>query len=298
MRNRMMAALMIGAALTLASCGDGEAAPEKGQVVATVNGKDVTVHELNAELQGANVPNNVNAEQKKQLEQAALQQVVNRRILADIARERGLDKTPMYLLQEKRAEEQILVQMLQRQMSSAVKQPSQTEVDTFIAQNPDLFAERKIFSVDQIQFEAPKDPNVLRKYQPLKTMDEVAAMLKQDGLQFRRAPATLDVATASQELVQQVLKMPKDEIFIIPAGRVMVANRITDTKVQPLTGPQAQQLATNMLQQRKFQDLIKNDLEPKVKKAEGEVKYQAGFAPPKNAAGTPATAAAPAPATK
>ena len=298
MRNRMMAALMIGAALTLAGCGDGEAAPEKGQVVATVNGKDVTVHELNAELQGANVPGNISAEQKKQLEQAALQQVVNRRILADIARERGLDKTPMYLLQEKRAEEQILVQMLQRQMSSAVKQPSQTEVATFIAQNPDLFAERKIFSVDQIQFETPKDPNVLRKYQPLKTMDEVAAMLKQDGLQFRRAPATLDVATASQELVQQILKMPKDEIFIIPAGRVMVANRITDTKVQPLTGPQAQQLATNMLQQRKFQDLIKNDLEPKVKKAEGEVKYQAGFAPPKNGAGTPATAATPAPATK
>lgn len=296
---KVSAALMAGTALLLAGCGKKEGEIEKGQVVATVDGKDVTVHELNAELQGANVPQNMTAEQKKQFEQAALQQVVNRRILADIARERGLDKTPMFLLQEKRAEEQILVQMLQRQMSSAVKAPTSTEVADFMAQNPDLFAERKIFTIDQIQFEAPKDPNLMRKYQPLTTMDQVESTLKSDSLQYKRAPATLDVATANPELVQQVLKMPPGEIFIIPAGRVMIANKITETKVQPLTGPQAQQLATAMLQQKKFQDLIKRDLEPKVKKAEGEVKYQAGFAPPKKpdapAAGAPAV---PAPAAK
>ena len=118
--------------------------------------------------QARRIPPNVTADQKKQLEQGALRQVVNRKILADVARERGLDKTPMFLLQERRAEEGILVQMLQRQMSSSVKQPSQTDLATFMAQNPDLFAQRKIFTVDQIQFEAPRDPNVLRKYQPLR----------------------------------------------------------------------------------------------------------------------------------
>ena len=285
MHKTIVTTLMVGTALLVAGCGKkGEGGLEKGQVVATVDGKDITVHELNAELQGANLPANIAPDQKKQLEQAALQQVVNRRILADIARERGLDKTPMFLLQERRAEENILVQMLQRQMSGAIKQPTQTEIDTFIAQNPDLFADRKIFTIDQIQFEAPRDPEVLKKYQPLTTMDQVEAMLKQDGLEYKRAPSKLDVATANPQLVQQVLKMPKDDIFLIPAGRVMVANKITDTQVQPLTGEQANQLATGLLQQRKFQDLIKRDLEPKVKKAESEVKYQAGFAPPKKPA--------------
>jgi EpsD family peptidyl-prolyl cis-trans isomerase len=285
MNKTIVTTLMVGTALLVAGCGKkGEGELEKGQVVATVDGKDITVHELNAELQGASLPANIAPDQKKQLEQAALQQVVNRRILADIARERGLDKTPMFLLQERRAEENILVQMLQRQMSGAIKQPTQTEIDTFIAQNPDLFADRKIFTIDQIQFEAPRDPEVLKKYQPLTTMDQVEAMLKQDGLEYKRAPSKLDVATANPQLVQQVLKMPKDDIFLIPAGRVMVANKITDTQVQPLTGDQANQLATSLLQQRKFQDLIKRDLEPKVKKAESEVKYQAGFAPPKKPA--------------
>lgn len=289
MRTKIYASLMVGAALTLTACGDkkGGGELEKGQTVATVNGDDVTVQELNAELQGANLPANINADQRKQVEKAALQQVVNRKILADIARERGLDKTPMFLIQQRRAEESILVQMLQRQMSSSVKAPGQTDVQTFIAKNPGLFAERKIFTVDQIQFQTPRDPSILKKYEPLKSMDEVAAQLKADGIQFRRAPATLDVATANPQIVEQVLKMPAGEIFIIPAGQVMVANRITDTRVVPLTGAQAQQLATARIQQNAFNDLIKRDLEPKVKKAEGEVKYQAGFGPPPKAA-TPA----------
>ena len=290
MRKGFSAAIFLGTAL-LAGCGNsGEEQLEKGQVVATVDGKDVTVHELNAELQGVNLPQGAD---RKAIEQAALQQVVQRRILADIARERGLDKTPMYLLQEKRAEETILAQMLQRSLASSIKQPTAQEVQTYIAQNPQLFAQRKIFTVDQIQFEAPKDMRQLSAYQPLKTMEEVEAQVKKDGLRYRRAPATLDVATANPQLVQQVLKLPAGEIFIIPAGQAVVANRITGERVEPLTGEDANRLATNLVQQQRYQDLIKRDLEPKVKTARDAVKYQAGYAPPKGAE-APAAGAAPA----
>ena len=82
MRKGLAASFMIGTALLLAGCGDktdGAGELEKGQVVATVNGKDVTIHELNAELQGVALPS---GEKRKQIETAALQQIVNRRILA------------------------------------------------------------------------------------------------------------------------------------------------------------------------------------------------------------------------
>ena len=290
MKKLYMGVLLVGTAL-VAGCGKGnDAQLEKGQVVATVGGKDVTIHELNAELQGVQLPAGAD---RKQTEQAVLQQVVQRKILADIARERGLDKTPMFLIQQKRAEETLLAQLLQRQLASSVKQPTAQEVQTFIAQNPDLFAERKIFNIDQIQFETPKDPRALLAYQPFKTMAEVEAQLKKDGLRYRRAPAVLDVATANPELVQRVLKLPAGEIFIIPGGGAVIANQIIGQRVEPLAGDQANQLATSLIQQRKFADLTKRDLEPKVKKARDEVKYQGGYAPPK-----PADAPAAAPAAK
>src|SRR5579875_1248809 len=124
MRKTIMAGLMMGSALLLlGGCGGKKGAEslDKGQVVATVDGKDITTGELNAELMGVNVPQ---GERGKAIQQAALQQIVNRTILADLARDRGLDKTPMYLLQVRRGEDSLLVQMLQRQLASQIKPPT------------------------------------------------------------------------------------------------------------------------------------------------------------------------------
>src|SRR3982750_3449756 len=99
---------LIGGAAALAlltACSDKAKAPT-GQVVATVNGEDITVHELNGELQTLRVPPDA---PKKQVEQVALQRVVERKMLADVAKKRGLDKNPQFLLAERRVDEGLLV---------------------------------------------------------------------------------------------------------------------------------------------------------------------------------------------
>lgn len=294
MRNILVAGLLAGTVLTLSGCGKKDAASEldKGQVVATVDGKDVTIHELNAELEGVNVPS---GDRRKLVEQQALQQIVGRRILADLARERGLDKTPMFVLQQRRGEDALLVNLLQRQLASTIKAPTRDDIQRFMSQNPGQFADRKIFTVDQIQFQPPQDLTKLKAYEPLKTLDEVEQQLIQDNLEYRRAPQQLDVVTANPQLVAQIVKLPEGEIFIIPNGRVMTANRITERKVVPFTGAEAENFAAQQIQGKKLADLAKTELDGKVKKARDAVKYQAGFAPPK-APGAPG--ALPAPAAK
>ena len=272
--------------LALVACGkkDASAQLEKGQVVATVDGKDITIHELNAELQDTSLPS---GDQRKAVEQAALQQVINRRILADIARERGLDKTPQYLLMERRADDAILVQMLQRSIASTLRAPTRDEATKFMNDNPERFAQRKVYSVDQIQFEAPKDMNELKAYQPLKTLDEVAAKLDEDHLRFQRGNGQLDALAVPPQLLAQIQRLPEGEIFIIPTPRGIVANRITSTKVVPFSGDEAMNYAMQQVQAKKLNDLATKELDEKVKKARNEVKYQAGYAPPKGAASAP-----------
>lgn len=307
MRKGVMATLMLGTALILAGCGDdagGAAAElEKGQVVATVGGQDITIHELNAELQGVALPT---GERRKAIEQAALQQIVNRRILADIARERGIDETPAFVLQKKRTEEALLVQLLQQQLASKIQPPTREQADAFIRQNPNLFAERKVFTIDQIQFEQPEDLRTLAAFEPLQTMDEVESKLIQDGVEYRRLPATLDAVGANPELIAQVLKLPPGEVFLIPTGRAVLANRVTDTRVEPFTGDRAVQYAMQILQQQKLATAAGTELDATLKKARDEVQYQKGYAPPepKQAPGAapaapgaaPAPGATPAPA--
>lgn len=293
MRKSFIATVALGAVL-LAGCGEKSDPAEtlgKGQVVATVNGKDVTIYELNAELQGVRLPT---GDQRKAIEQAALQQLINRKILADYAREQGIDKSPNYILQERRADEALLVNLLQRQIASKVTPPTRDEADKYIAANPALFADRKIFALDQIQFAIPEDVKKLSAFEPLKTMDQVEQRVIEEGWEYRRAPSQLDSVGANPDLIRKIVALPPGEIFIIPTGRVIVASRITDAKVVPFTGDKAVQYAMSLIQQQKLTAAAAGELEDKVKKAREAVKYQAGYGPPAAPNAAPGTPAAPA----
>jgi len=287
---RVKASLM-AAAMLLAGCGGGEGGDQaeplaKGQTVATVNGKDVTVHELNAELMGVNVPQ---GEQRKQVEQAALQSVLGRRILADIARERGIEKSPSYLMQQRRANEALLVEMLRSDIASRLAPPTRDEATVFMQQNPDLFAQRKIYTLDQIQFAMPADVAKLKRLEPLQTMEQVEQQLIQDRVEYRRGEGRLDSVGTNPDLLRQIARLPEGEIFIFPQGGTVIASRITSTQTVPFEGDPSIAYAMNLLQNQRMQQATERELKAKIEEARKTIKYQEGFAPPK--AQQPATGA-------
>jgi peptidyl-prolyl cis-trans isomerase C len=273
-------ASIAAAALLLAACGgseDGEGELKKGQTVATVNGKDITVHELNAELMGVALPS---GDQRKQVEQAALQSLVGRTILADIARERGIDKSPTYLMQRRRANEALLVQMLRSDIASRVTPPTREDALAFMRENPDLFEQRKIYTLDQIQFSAPDDMTKLRRLEPLQTMEQVERQLIEDRVEYRRAPGKLDTVGTNPDLIRQIARLPPGEIFIVPNQGTVVASRITGTEVVPFTGEPALAYAMNLIQGRRVREATERELKAKIEEAQTKIKYQPGFGPP------------------
>ncbi|WP_188946035.1 SurA N-terminal domain-containing protein, partial [Polymorphobacter multimanifer] len=103
-------------ALGLAACDKTADLPD-GQVVATVDGKEVTIHELNAELAQVRADQNT---PRKLLEQVALARVIERKMLANEARVMKLDARPEFLLSQTRASESLLVQALQSEVTGQV----------------------------------------------------------------------------------------------------------------------------------------------------------------------------------
>ena len=171
MRKTFSFMLLASAAIGLAACGNsGSDSIPEGQTVARVDNSDVNIHELNAELSGAQLPTGA---ARKPYEQAALQRIIDRRILADIAREKKLEDSPEFVLLKQRAEEQVLVELLQKSIATSAKKPTIQEAKTFIAANPTLFANRKVMTVDQILFPVPKDTKKLQELAPLKTLTDV-----------------------------------------------------------------------------------------------------------------------------
>src|SRR5262249_103371 len=147
---RQVAAGALVAALAIMAGCDRE--PE-GQVVAVVNGDEVTLQELNGELGNAQLPEGEKA--KNDIRNMALANVVNRRLLAGLARDEQIDTSPDYIVRRRQLEENLLVQMLSQKVARTIKQPSAAEIDKFMADNPQMFANRTIMAVDQIRFQTP-----------------------------------------------------------------------------------------------------------------------------------------------
>jgi EpsD family peptidyl-prolyl cis-trans isomerase len=297
---RFKTVALVGAAvLALGACDDKGGKPS-GQVVASVNGEDVTVHELNAEMAGLPATPTT---PKKQLEQQALQNIVTRRLLMQTARDRKLDQTPQFLMQQRRTSEQLLVASLGRDISSKVEPVTAVEATDFQRRYPNMFSERKFMILDQIQFLRPNNISSL----PLngaKTMDQVEQVLSAANIEYRRQPASLDALSANPAFVDEVVALYRrnpNEVFMFanqPAGApapVILVNRIVEMRTIPFTGQRANAYARSYLQNAKVQGALAGEIKRLRETAAEKVTYQPGYAPPKATPGATKAGARPTP---
>jgi EpsD family peptidyl-prolyl cis-trans isomerase len=248
-----------------------------GQVVATVNGHEVTMRELAAELGDFSTPD---PRIRKMAEGQALNAIITRKILAQAAAEEGLDKTPDFALQKERADDTLLASLLERKVASQVPAPTPEEAAAFVTENPDMFSQRKLLVVDQLRMERPRDPAVLKAFEPLKTMAQVQAQLDADHLAYQKGVGTIDSLGVEPKLLAQILKLPPGEIFILPAGQGLQVNQIRDTQIIPFTGPAATQFAQAYLKRQRTQDAVRKQLSAIVGKSASQVKFNKDFQPP------------------
>jgi EpsD family peptidyl-prolyl cis-trans isomerase len=267
--------------MTLAGChlpGFGDKKPPTGQVIAKIDGREITLRELNAEI-GDQTFSDPKA--RKRAEQQALSNIVARVILADDARKQGIDKTPEFAIAKSRAVDDALVEALQRKIAADIPQPTRAEAQEFVNTNVDIFSQRKVFEVDQIRMPRPSDPAILKSLEPLKTMEQVEDVLKAAKIPYQRSSGTLDSVGADPRTVQQILKLPPNEVFVIPGTNGLLVNQIRDTKVVPFTGEQAVDYAMKYIARDRTQESIRKSFNQTVMTALPTVQFNKDYAPPK-----------------
>ena len=246
----------------------------EGQVVAIVNGEEITLTELNAEIADLNVPAEAN---KEMVRASVLQRMVDRRLLVQAAKEAGLDRDPAYLTQERRMQEQLLVNLYGRKAMDTVKVPDTAAIDRYIAGRPTAFAQRQRLRLDQLQIDPPSSPNKLKDLESAKTMDEVASRLTTMGIPFQRGTGALDTATVPPQTLARIQALPAGEPFIVPSGNKLVINVITGSEPIPVPTEQARQIAAQAMRNEELNKIGETRL--KEAKAAAKIEYQTGFAP-------------------
>jgi EpsD family peptidyl-prolyl cis-trans isomerase len=261
-----------------------------GQVVATVDGNEITTLELKAEMGGFNAPD---AKVQKAAEQQVLQQIIMRRVIADEARKQKLDKASDYTIQVKRGEEALLAQAYERKLVQGLPPPTQRDAENFVADHPDQFANRKVIALDEVIAPAAKlDP---KKLAPLKTLEEIKHQLDADNVPYQESSGELDTLTMPSGMVAALGKLGPNDAFILPqrSNGAVVFARVAGQKSEPFRGDLATNYAMRILGQQKQSDVLRSKLEALRKASDSKIVYAAGYKPPTPPAKPAAPGAAP-----
>jgi EpsD family peptidyl-prolyl cis-trans isomerase len=263
-------ALAAGSLLT-----QGCAKKAEGQTVAVVNGEEITATELNAELATAKLPPGTD---KDKARSQVLQNMINRKLLAQEASNEGIDKSPDFLSRQRRLKEDLLISMLAERKGGTAQLPSDADLARYEAGNPQMFAQREIWSLDQLRFHMPSSASVKDQIAKTKSLEALAAVLRANNIAATPARATIDSSVVPQNIYSRIAALPAGEPFIIPVGTEAVASAITARKAQPVAADEARAIALSALRKEQTTKLLKDQVERLRKTA--KIDYKAGFAPP------------------
>jgi EpsD family peptidyl-prolyl cis-trans isomerase len=244
-----------------------------GQTVAVVNNHEITAADLNAALAGDPGA----AGDPKAARAVALQKLIDRQLLVQQAQSDGIDKSPDFLNQQRNLTDELLINMLVRRKVSTSQVPSPAEIGQYEASRPEMFANREIWTLDQVLYPLPKDPALNAKLSAAKTLDEIIQLLTAAGVQMKRGTKKIDTAVFPHQIYEQIAKLPAGEPFIAPGTDKAVASVITAREASPITGDQANQVAVQAMKRDKEQQFLVDRI--KALRASAKIQYQPGFEP-------------------
>lgn len=263
-----------------------------GQVVATVDGEEITASQLDAELGDVRV---ASPEQQKELRRIALQQIINRYLLAKAAEDQNLADSPSGAMAKRKAEQIAYINLLQQSVTRSVPKVSDDEARQFVLDNPDLFDRRKIFLVEQILVPTPP-VSIVAELKPLNTLPEVQAVLAKYSLPTRASIGVIDGLMMEPGAVRQIAELAANTVFILPKNEDLTINLIRETRIEPVTGEQAVRIAKEILQNARATTQINGTIASVLRDGAAKVRYNKAMdLAPKQGPGVPEVAAKSAP---
>src|SRR5581483_1230224 len=219
-------------------CGPASADRAGQQLVARVNGVEISASQLR--------PGGASLAQ-------AVEKVIDRELLVQKALQAGLERDPQVAADIDNARREVLAQAYVERAAQARAAPTRDEVHAFYAENPALFAERRIYRTRELVVSAnPEMMDVLRgEVARASDLDDVAAWLKSRNARFSIAAQTQPAEEIPLAFLPQLARMGPGELAVFPTPLGASVVQLVYSEGAPLAYEQAAALIENFLAGRK-----------------------------------------------
>ena len=291
-KRRAAGALLILAAASLSACGNKAKEAKPGQALASVNGEEITVLQLNEELQRAGVGPAQQDAASKQL----LQALIDRQLLQSEAAKEKLDRDPKVMQAIERARSLIIAQAYMQKRLGTPARPTPAEIEDYYSKHPEFFARRKQFNMNELVIASGDlTPELKAAADNAKSLEELAVWLDAHKVKFGRTQVARTTADLAPELSAKLMGMSRGQLFVVKEGERSMLISIAEIKDAPVTIEVASQQIEQYLLNKKTKEAAAAELARLRSTAKIEYINKSMAADPQ-AAPLPAAAPAPAPA--
>jgi len=230
--------------LPTAACQKAAADRPAAQLIAKVNGTEISIHQVRAGAAG-------NAIQ-------ALDKVIDRELLVQKALADKLDRDPQVVQSIENARRQILAQAYLERAASAAAGSSRPDeaaedVRAFYRENPALFAERRVYRLRELAVSASVEMvDVLRsEAAKARDLEELAGWLRARGVKYRVDGLTQPAEQLPLSHLPQLARMKAGEIAVFPTPHGASVIQLVHSEEAPLSEQQAAPLIEQFLAGRR-----------------------------------------------
>lgn len=257
---RAVCAALVLASVALAGCNRDKPVPETkpGQALASVNGEEITVLQLNEEMQRAGVP----AAQQQTASKQLLQALIDRELLESAAAKEKIDRDPKVMQAIERARSLIIAQAYMQKRVGDVARPTEAEIEDYFNKHPQFFANRRQFAMNQLVLPASSvTPELRAAADKARSLEDVTAYLDTRQVAYGRAQVTRSTADLKPELAAKLLSMPKGQLFLVQEGERALLTSIDEVRDAPVSLAIAAPQIAQYLANRKNKELAQAEIQ-------------------------------------
>lgn len=275
--------------LGLSACGDKTDKKVATQVAAKVGSEEISVHQINQALSRTNTAG-ATPSAMQSMSREVLEKLIDQQLAVDQATENKLHRSPEVVSQLEASRREILARAYLQKLAGALPKPTPEEIKKYYTEHPQLFAERRIFNIQEIV--VPASAGVTEQLKGFASsgqpMEETAAWLKSKDIKFGGGSATRAAEQIPLELLSKVHALKDGQSLIIQGSQGITLLRVVSSQLAPVTEvvglPRVEQFLTN---QRASEAVTANI---KGLRGSAKIEYMGEFA--KTEGATPATPAA------
>lgn len=248
------------------------------------------MHQINYVL--ARMPNaaNVPSEQAPRVRREILDKLIDQQLAVEQAVDKKLDRSPEVVMAIEAARREILARAYLERLAGGQSKPSEAEAKAYYAEHPQLFAERRIYTIQEIIIPKIDDVAALSGMQASgMAMDEIAKALKAKGIQFTGASATRAAEQIPLELLPKVHALKDGQGLVLQNGASATVMRVVASQSAPVGEATALPRIVQFLGNQRASQAAASEL--KDLKAKAKISYQGEFANAGAEAAAPAAAA-------